>query len=474
MKIVIAILMIIILGLVVFCLGEITITIEPNIAIPSDRYVINEQKLLGSLNTFPTTLNDWEAGDTIESDWMDSLENKIGVDGSTVVTSLDYLIKNSSSTLYRIDKTDGGFVVGNGTTWVLESGSTARDSLGLPGLYTTWANATTILNRYIASSTLPEGRILLGNNADMAESTTTLFISADTGYTGISSTTPTEMLSVAGNIMSSGNIVLYGSSTSTFGGGIIVAESLRATNGLIGTLTGNVIGNADTATALAANGANCSIGYYPLGIDASGAVENCTILPISSNWKFLTGSQNALMASTTGIGIFTGETASTTLQGDTTIGKTTTLFVDSDGYIGIATSTPSEEFAVGGDIYITGDFNTPHGEVVDFQEKCLTMSSSTWNGMGTTTTLWYPNQAITVFKMTCIGKKDTAGTTTIAFGDGTNFADTLTCGETLSTDSSLSNNTWNAAEDFTWILRSANQGTPQRFTACVYYYIDKD
>ena len=33
---------------------------------------------------------------------------------------------------------------------------------------------------------------------------------------------------------------------------------------------------ASTATALAANGANCSAGSYPLGVNASGAVESCT------------------------------------------------------------------------------------------------------------------------------------------------------------------------------------------------------
>lgn len=37
-----------------------------------------------------------------------------------------------------------------------------------------------------------------------------------------------------------------------------------------------ISGNAGTATALAANGANCSAGNYPLGVDASGAVESCT------------------------------------------------------------------------------------------------------------------------------------------------------------------------------------------------------
>ena len=35
-------------------------------------------------------------------------------------------------------------------------------------------------------------------------------------------------------------------------------------------------GPATTATALAANGSNCASGSYPLGVDASGASENCT------------------------------------------------------------------------------------------------------------------------------------------------------------------------------------------------------
>ncbi len=42
--------------------------------------------------------------------------------------------------------------------------------------------------------------------------------------------------------------------------------------------TGNTTGNAATATALAANGSNCSTGNYPLGVDASGNSENCTSL----------------------------------------------------------------------------------------------------------------------------------------------------------------------------------------------------
>lgn len=48
-------------------------------------------------NTFPTTLNDWSSGETIESGWADALEAKIGADDSAVTTSLDYLLTNISS-----------------------------------------------------------------------------------------------------------------------------------------------------------------------------------------------------------------------------------------------------------------------------------------------------------------------------------------------------------------------------------------
>lgn len=52
---------------------------------------------------------------------------------------------------------------------------------------------------------------------------------------------------------------------------IATINSLTAT-----TLVGALTGNASTATALAANGGNCAAGSYPLGVDASGAIEDCT------------------------------------------------------------------------------------------------------------------------------------------------------------------------------------------------------
>ena len=48
---------------------------------------------------------------------------------------------------------------------------------------------------------------------------------------------------------------------------------------LVLSTAGTWSGNAATATALAANGTNCSAGNYPLGVDASGNSETCTALP---------------------------------------------------------------------------------------------------------------------------------------------------------------------------------------------------
>lgn len=58
-----------------------------------------------------------------------------------------------------------------------------------------------------------------------------------------------------------------------------------------------ITGNAGTATALAANGANCSAGSYPLGVSASGAVESCTAVAANANFN---GSLITLTADETG------------------------------------------------------------------------------------------------------------------------------------------------------------------------------
>ena len=102
------------------------------------------------------------------------------------------------------------------------------------------------------------------------------------------------------------------------GSGNFVAGTITAA--LTGNVTGNVTGtsgsatgNAGTSTALAANGANCSAGQFPLGVDASGAVETCTSLPTT-----VAGTANQITASASTGAITLSIPTSPTLPGTTT------------------------------------------------------------------------------------------------------------------------------------------------------------
>lgn len=54
------------------------------------------------------------------------------------------------------------------------------------------------------------------------------------------------------------------------------SNTFSGTNTFSNTIHGSINGNANTATALAANGTNCATGYFALGVDASGNAEGCT------------------------------------------------------------------------------------------------------------------------------------------------------------------------------------------------------
>jgi len=59
-----------------------------------------------------------------------------------------------------------------------------------------------------------------------------------------------------------------------------------------GTVTAALTGNSSTATALAADPANCAAGTFPLGIEAAGTAEGCTALPTT-----IAGTANQVTAS---------------------------------------------------------------------------------------------------------------------------------------------------------------------------------
>ncbi len=75
-----------------------------------------------------------------------------------------------------------------------------------------------------------------------------------------------------------------------------------------GVASGSFTGNASTATALAANGANCSAGSYPLGVSAAGAAESCTVAGYSASSASLGGSALTIGTCATNATTVTGAT----------------------------------------------------------------------------------------------------------------------------------------------------------------------
>ncbi len=131
----------------------------------------------------------------------------------------------------------------------LESSTTARTNLGLGSVATLSA---------IGSTQITDATI---TNADISASAAI----ADNKLATISTASKVSNSATTATDANTNSAIVARDGSGNFAAGTITAN-----------LTGNVAGNASTATALFADGANCSTGQYPLGVDASGAVQNCT------------------------------------------------------------------------------------------------------------------------------------------------------------------------------------------------------
>ncbi len=108
------------------------------------------------------------------------------------------------------------------------------------------------------------------------------------GQTGFTAATTIAFFTGAGNNTDTGTSRLNIDATGIItipnltGGGVASGPGGVLYNFSTTSMNASITGLAGTATALAANGTNCSAGNYPLGVDASGNVESCTAAAVGT------------------------------------------------------------------------------------------------------------------------------------------------------------------------------------------------
>jgi hypothetical protein len=222
----------------------------------------------------------------------------LGVDASGAVESCTALPTTIAGTVNQIaaSASTGAITLSIPTNPTLPGTTTGTFSGPLTGTVTGNASTATALAANGANCTA--GQFPLGVDASgVVESCTAL----PTTITGTALQIAASASTGAITLSIPSSPTLPGTTTGTFSGN------------LTGNVTGAVTGNASTATALAADGANCTAGQFPLGVDASGAVQSCTALPTT-----ITGTTNQITASAATGAITLSIPTSPTLPGTTT------------------------------------------------------------------------------------------------------------------------------------------------------------
>jgi len=136
--------------------GTCTVTINPN----------DQQKVFIVRNTTPSSvvLTQGSGGNVTVASGEATIVYATGSgSGSTVVDIASLFGFQASSTtltdISGLSVTDGNFIVGNGSTWVAESGATARTSLGLGTIATQDSSSVSITGGSVSSVSITGGSV---------------------------------------------------------------------------------------------------------------------------------------------------------------------------------------------------------------------------------------------------------------------------------------------------------------------------
>lgn len=214
-------------------------------------------------------------------------------------------------------------------------------------------------------------------------------------------------------------------------------------------------GNVATATALAANGTNCSSGSAPLGVDASGAAESCT--DYEEDLSNSAGLAAAISDETgTGVVVF-GTGGVITLGANSTVPNGAAPTSDAAGEVAVDTTDDQFQY------YGAAKRVLPYT-----YERCFTVQSPT--ATDDNVPIFSPVDAITVTGVYCRAQGGTSVGITIS--DGTNAFEEVVCdSDGQADDGSITNATFTANERMEFDTGTVT-GTVDWNNVCIRYSVD--
>lgn len=229
--------------------------------------------------------------DTAHQIIMSSLDT--GITAPTTSGTIKMVITDSNGQLSFDDiPTGGGITIG---TTTITSGANTKvlyNNSGVVGEYTVSGSGNVAMTSSPVFTT-PNIGSATGSVSGNAGTATALQNARTIGGVSFDGTANITVATATGGFTISGGNLALGTNSITMTGSLGTTGArltkgwftdLEVTNAIVGSITGN----AATATALAANGTNCSAGDAPRGVDASGNAENCT--------TYLTGNQTITLS----------------------------------------------------------------------------------------------------------------------------------------------------------------------------------
>lgn len=191
--------------------------------------------------------------------------------GAAVVNASAGLVSGTLSAIGDLTPTDGNFIVGNGTTWVAESGNTVLASIGvtataaelntLDGITASTAGLNTASTHYVPSGgiimwsgaigAIPAGWYLCDGNNGTPNLTDRFIVGAGNSY-AVGNTGGADSVTLSTSQIPSHTHSL--SASGTTGGGGSHGHNLRVADNASGTGTGNYIAGETNRAAIRISG----------------------------------------------------------------------------------------------------------------------------------------------------------------------------------------------------------------------------